>query len=280
MEVKDQETVKEATPAQPEVKPDTLVGTTEGDTPSQKPAQESQKPEWFKADKYKTVEDQAKAYPESEKAMSKAQQEASDTKKELEKLRAEREQPPEQQQSQAPQYGVNTVPADVRERIEAQYGHQVPFEQIQAMKDIVDMSMRPVKDNLYNSQVDQKLQGMATSNPVVKEYGDEIRATLQKYSPEDRVQPKTINWVVQAVTGRHMQELQQKWIEQGKKEASVNPNVPYSGEAGGGAAPSPQSSGSRIKLSDKQKEVDARYGGKPGETEKVLNEMYDEGNYK
>lgn len=240
-----------------------------------KPDAQPTRPEWLK-ENFKSAEDQAKAYVEAEKAMTKSSQEAARLREENARLNAMANPPAGTQQPQGNSFGnmengvPQEIPYNVRTKLEARYPG-VPAEQIVAMFDVMNAQIQPIKDTIYGSQVESAKASFAKENPLFDRYKGEIEATLSRYPIEERSKRNTIQTVYSWVVNQHLRELEQEWLEQGRKEASIKPTVPSFAGDPGGAMPPQHNNANGVKLTQAQKDMAIKFGLNPDEVEKMNN---------
>lgn len=237
----------------------------------------SSKPAWL-LDKFKSPEDQAKAYAEAEKKMVESTTKAAQLEQEVSRLRDEIFGASQQRQPTGYASAVPEVQPDIKAQIEQRYGGVVPAEQVQAMMDVVNYALsaqiKPVTETIYNNQLEMQKSKIREKDKLFERFEPEIDMEIKRFPVEQRTNPRVIEACKASVVNRHLPELQNEWIELGRKE-SINPSVPYAGETNGVATtPHETPNIGNIKLTEEQKMYAARYGGNPEETEKFVNTLY------
>lgn len=235
------------------------VDTSKGQEPKEGTAAPTPtRPEWLK-ENFKSAEEQAKGYAAAEAKMHEATKEAAKLREELTRLNAQINPPAgaDRNTQSTPPSDSNPIeiPNDVRAKLEAKYG--VPAEQVVMMADVLNMVIKPIKDNLYGSQVEsakERAEKDTEHYPYYGRYKGEIETFLNRYPIADRTKPETIQTCYSWVVNQHLKDIEKEWEEKGKKSISGSPaEVPaFAGESAPGASTPPPST---FVLTEEQKKI-------------------------
>jgi len=221
--------------------------------------QETEYPDWFYKDKFKSVEEQAKAYKDAVKQMKVKEMEAAELRKKMDEIAAAKKSP-------------ETAPIsseELIEKIEEEYG--MPFQQIKAIYDvqnlILEQKLKPIKETILSSQFENSLRKFEEEMPLAKDYRDKIIEKLKDKPIEERINVSSLKNAWKEVLAENFPEI----VEKVKTEARSG-GKPQTIPSVASNEKKPSVSSRKPILTKEEREYLKRIGQNPDEVEKYYAE--------
>jgi len=216
-----------------------------------------EKPDWFYADKFQSVEDQAKAYADAVREMKRAQEERAQLRKEIEGLKKS------ENVSE-----IGDFSEDIKEKLEEKYG--MPFNQIQAIWDVqnlvLEQKLKPIEETILSSQFENTLSRFENENPLFKDYKDKVIEKLSSVPLAERIKPTTVKRAWAEVVAENFNDI----IERVKAEARSK-GTPASPPSVSGNTKKVESKPKKSVLTEEEKNYLLRVGANIEDIEKFAN---------
>jgi hypothetical protein len=234
-------------------------------TPDESNNEPTAAPDWFMADKYKTIDDQAKAASDAVREMKESQLRAKEAERELQNLREQLEAAT----NRTPKVDLNNANSNLIEKLEEEFGK--PFAQIKAEADlqslIVDQKLAPLKNVILSQQYETQLDKMEQKNELFKKYRPAVEKKLMSRPIEERASVSAIKGAWNEVIAENIEDIRNEAIELGKKTNSAAPATPPNVNGGGGGV---IPTAKKVSLSEDEKLYYSRVGANPDEIEESL----------